>query len=316
MVGAPCLIGGFWEPVAAAYLWIALGATGSLVVIAFGVRAGARRSPVLTFVVGAAIVATMWLALYSTVRDRSRPQPSPIGGTSECLLTGYSTAGDTTLSDRKFGVRAQLDSACPRCRHRTGRWAEAGQAFGWFALRLCSPDFPAETRVVAHLGGANDDFLIAHGPVETLVFAFLVCVRVGMAPPDPLRMVDALAAASSRQLATMETHAHDIGTVMGCARARGVRFFYFHDFLAMDLDGQRSAARQQLLEARQKATEANGGTFVDLLATFSDRAGVHWFNDFIHLSAVGHQQVATLMCTTMSPIDLAPNSSEEPLRGG
>src|SRR5207244_2490526 len=103
-----------------------------------------------------------------------------------------------------------------------------------------------------------------HGPIETLAFVFLVCVRTAMAPPDPLRMVDTLAIAASRQLARTESLAHDISTVMDCVRAHHIRFFYFHDFLAMDLDGRQSADRQGLLSARRKAVEAHGGTFVDL----------------------------------------------------
>ncbi len=309
LLGVPCLIAGLWAPVAAAFVWIALGVIAAVALSVYGLRIGIRRAPVLTFVgVGLALAAT-WLGLFSILRDRSRPQPSPLGGTSACLLTGYSTAGDTTLPDRTFGVRAQLDAECPRCRQHTGRWAEAGQAFGWFALHLCSPDLPAETRIVTHLGGSNDDFFVAHGPIETLVFVFLFCVRNAMAPPDPLRMVDTLALAASRQLARSESLVQDIDTVMDCVHAHHVRFFYFHDFLAMDLDGRHSADRRALLDARRHAVEAHGETFVDLQRAVADRAGVHWFNDFIHLSGVGHQQVAALMCATISETSAEPGAA-------
>jgi hypothetical protein len=39
-----------------------------------------------------------------------------------------------------------------------------------------------------------------------------------------------------------------------------------------------------------------GGTFVDLRADVEGEAGVAWFNDYVHLSSIGHRRAAEAAC--------------------
>ena len=51
-----------------------------------------------------------------------------------------------------------------------------------------------------------------------------------------------------------------------------------------------------MLDSRRAVVEAGGGTFINLVDQFAADAGVAWFNDYGHLSAIAHQRVADLVC--------------------
>jgi hypothetical protein len=94
----------------------------------------------------------------------------------------------------------------------------------------------------------------------------------------------------------MERQSEAVRETAQCARARGGRFWFVHDFLAWDLDAGRLDQRKQMLEARRASVEQAGGTFFDLYEEFKSSAGVSWFNDFIHPSAIGHRRIADWLC--------------------
>ena len=107
---------------------------------------------------------------------------------------------------------------------------------------------------------------------------------------------------TTQVVATLDDQADDIAAIAECARAGGRQFRFAHDFLIWDLDGGRTPARQRTFAARQTAVRNNGGDFVDLYDAFHERAGLTWFNDFIHPSAVGQRMIAELLCTTDAPV--------------
>jgi hypothetical protein len=106
-------------------------------------------------------------------------------------------------------------------------------------------------------------------------------------------------AASEHALESRELQRELVESTMRCARDRKLSVYYVHDFLAEDMAQGRNPARQELLRIRQTAVEGGGGVFIDLQRTFADQIGVSWFSDFIHLSSVGQQKVAELLCTRM-----------------
>jgi hypothetical protein len=81
---------------------------------------------------------------------------------------------------------------------------------------------------------------------------------------------------------------------MACIDHR--RFVYLQDMMVQDLTTARSPARQRLLAARRALVEGAGADFVDARTAFAAEAGVAWFNDFIHLSEIGHRRVAAYLC--------------------
>lgn len=82
-----------------------------------------------------------------------------------------------------------------------------------------------------------------------------------------------------------------------CARERGLRLVFLHDFLVTDLPGGPPPDRMEMLDRRRAVVEAWGGRFVALSDRVRGEVGVAWFNDYCHLSEVGHERVADLACS-------------------
>jgi len=87
---------------------------------------------------------------------------------------------------------------------------------------------------------------------------------------------------------------------MAALHQQGARFAYFNGFLAWDLGSPRSPARRALLEQRREVVASAGNLFVDEFAELGPEAGVSWFNDWSHTSAVGQRRIGALMCAKLT----------------
>ncbi len=210
------------------------------------------------------------------------------GHPDACAVIGYSTVKGEGLRGERGGIRTILDRACVRCRDETAALFAAGETLAWAHTAYCAsaPSFGADG-LVAFLGGANDDFMWG-------VVPFLRLLVVGQQSGDAWRRNASAAAAASR--ARLDDQVGALGGLVACARERGARFLFLHDFLATDLNGGRSPDRAAMLAARRAAVERAGMTFVDLLDTFAGDVGVSWFNDYVHLSQVAQERIAALAC--------------------
>ena len=137
------------------------------------------------------------------------------------------------------------------------------------------------------MGGANDDLIWG---INNLV-SFYVGTLHGI---DEAR--SSFVEGARRSLAKMPDQERAIEDWLQCIAARNARAIYLHDFLVTDLAAGRDEPRASMLARRRGAVEARGGVFVDLYRVFGEEAGVSWFNDYIHLSLLGHQRVAELAC--------------------
>jgi hypothetical protein len=106
--------------------------------------------------------------------------------------------------------------------------------------------------------------------------------------------------AAGRTLAVIEAQQEVIRATADCVHRGGSSLWYFHDFTILDLQFGRVSARRTMLEARRRTVVEGGDHFVNLLDAFGAQAGVSWFNDYIHLSTLGHQRVAELICADIS----------------
>jgi hypothetical protein len=218
-------------------------------------------------------------------RDESRRAPA-------CAVVGYSTAGGAGLRGGHGGVSEFLDENCERCREATGSLSAGGEVLSWARDAYCASEssFGANGRVV-FFGAANDDFLWG-------LTSFARLFIVGEQGAEPWRRNQGPAAAASR--ASIDRQVSALEGLMQCARSRHAEFLFLHDFLVTDLVAGRDADRAAMLARRRAAVEAAGGKFVDLLDVFGAEAGIAWFNDYVHPSAVGHERIAEVACQDLS----------------
>lgn len=222
-------------------------------------------------------------------------------GDDACAVVGYSTVRGDSLREGTAGIVERLDEACAPCRGRTSRFSREAQTLRWIRQTVCAPSFPAPAGgEVIFVGGGNDDLFYRPARLAQLLGDFATVVRVSLQPiaaADWQRVFDQ---ASQRAVATLDDQAADIDAIAQCATRGGRRFRFVHDFLIWDLENGRTPARQQAFERRRTALHAEGGDFVDLLAELGRRAGVSWFNDFIHPSAAGQRMIADLLCARLA----------------
>jgi hypothetical protein len=265
---------------------------------------------------GLAACAASGLALLTMdgFARRDPPAAPRIEGTrgagSRCIVMGYSTAAGATLEDfGSNGVYEWLANTCGPCRTATSRVAQKSADFEFIRDSLCSAEFPGgDNADVLLLGGTNDDFFWALKPRASL--SWLASLLTGGrllfnhgwqhnpdAVVDPQASVNAMAQNTAGQA---ELQIDAVRDALECADQRHVRFHFFHDFMIYDVPGGRmSAARRAMLTKRQEMTEAGRGVFVDLLDVTRAEVGVSWFNDQIHLSAVGHRRMADIICASL-----------------
>lgn len=220
---------------------------------------------------------------------------APLAG---CVLTGYSTAEGDGLRE---GVPMPSDrlAGCSVCGGGAASVARAGAVFTLVRDQLCASEEPAPGTTVVFLGGGNDDLLwqVAAGGSPGMIRQAFTALLFGSGQLSTSEQVDrfyAEAEASAR--GSFEQQGEVIGEALACARERGVRFVYVHDFLVQDLDSGRSDARDEMLDGRRSIADREGAGFVDLYGELGATAGVSFFSDYIHFSAVGHDAVQETIC--------------------
>jgi hypothetical protein len=283
-----------WMPVTATLAWplaVVLGIAAAL--LRLGVS-GLQRMPRrvrVPVVVAAALLAAGLFASRSKQPDAFPPIVHVRGEPARadrCAVLGYSTVKGEGLRHESGGIRALLDEDCGACRHTTAGLFAAGETLSWVRDAFCSSDpaFGAHG-LVTFLGGTNDDLFTAMLSIARL---FIVS---GQGSELWHHNVSVAAAAARRRLDTQTSAIAGLGR---CIESRGAHFLFLHDFLASDLGSGRDQDRVAMLTARRTAVEAAGGTFVDLFEALGAEAGVSWFNDYVHLSLLGHERIAELAC--------------------
>ncbi|HYD47907.1 MAG TPA: hypothetical protein VEB21_06140, partial [Terriglobales bacterium] len=194
-------------------------------------------------------------------------------GDGACSLVGYSTVRGDSLRHGSPGVLEQLDAHCPGCNGRSSRFSREAQTLGWIRQVLCDPAFPpAAGAEIVFIGGGNDDLFYRPGGLLPRLLELAAMIRFAAQPFGPLEWRAGFDLAHQRAPGAMAAQARDIEAIAACARARGHRFRFLHDFLVWDLDGGRPAVRQQTMAHRRRAAEAAGADFVDLYEAFGASA--------------------------------------------
>lgn len=239
------------------------------------------------------------IALFA--RRREAPATAPAETTARCALTGYSAAAGSGLRRGEGAAGAVLGERCGACAGSAVTRAKPGATFRFVRDLACeTPALLPRGGAVAFLGGSNDDILFwLHdgGPLSSVLYrAFTFADDTYHREPSLdafLRLTEHAADASLRAIAIQSRL---VGEAARCSRDAGDQLVFAHDFLVIDLARERSPARREMLARRRAAVEGAGGTFLDLERIFAGRAGVAWFNDFIHPSAIGHREIAAAIC--------------------
>lgn len=306
MLAATLFAAGLWSRPEAILTWFL---TLPFIVAAAVGRLIARRAPARRGLIwsGAAIALALQAAAIVTAIaafdvgsfGKERIERA---GDDACAIVGYSTVRGDALRWRTGGLVERLNEACARCRERTARFSREAQTLRWVHETVCADDFPsADGGAVVFIGGGNDDIFYRPSRLSQLLGDFITVVRTSLQPTSATEWATIFGHASQRAVATIDDQTADIRAIGACAAGRGRTFHFVHDFLIWDLEGGRTPPRQQTFAARRAAVAAAGGQFIDLYGEFGQRAGVAWFNDFIHPSAVGHQMIADLLCARLGP---------------
>jgi hypothetical protein len=283
-----------WAPIQATLTWpvaLGIGLVAALIRLAI---AGWRVLPPRWRIPAGAIVLA--IPVYANLTQRTKPPPShpimrlpgALGPPDRCAVIGYSTVKGEGLREDRGGIRWLLDDACEPCRHTTAALFAGGETLAWARDVYCAsaPTFGADGTVV-FLGAANDDFMWG-------TWSLARWMLIGNLGPQSWH--DNVTASASASRARIAEQLAALEQLIGCAHARGARFVFLHDFLSTDLSHGRERDRAAMLAERRAAVQETGSRFVDLYAAFRDEAGITWFNDYVHLSLIGHEHVSKLAC--------------------
>lgn len=205
-----------------------------------------------------------------------------------CAVIGYSTVKGEGLRLDHSGLRRYLDERCDRCRHEVTGLFAGGETLTWARDEYCrSPRTLGAGGQVTFLGGVNDDLFSG-------VFSLPRLFVGGRRSIDAWRQSQSGSVRAS--LDRLDQQAAALETLIACARDRGAGFLFLHDLLVTDLPAGREAERTAMRDRRKQIVTAAGGQFVDLQQAFGEEIGIHWFNDFVHLSLIGHERAAALAC--------------------
>ena len=280
-------------------------------------RLAPRRTPVRRLAAGALAL----LAIFAAIRMRRPEEPVPVehgSAAPECLLTGYSAAGDSGLRPGTHGIGARLQECAP-CGRSVATEARPGRTLGVIRDIACTSPAPVRPGGTLYFfGGANDDllsWLATRNSFVQLLYqlrTFVAHVYFWKPGVDTVRRLERDVSAAS--LGVVDEQAAVLRGITDCATRGGFGLLFGQDFIVLDLDGGRPDARTTMVARRRAAIEQEGARFVDLLEAFRDEAGIHWFNDLMHASMIGHRRIAELMCETMAGAAAAhPASSTAPL---
>lgn len=279
----------------AALLAGAIAVTAGLDVLLRRRRHAGRALLALSLGACLATAAAVWFT-------RPSAEPSPRydlnSARNRCLVLGYSTVAGVGLRSDVDRVDRVLGKDSTVCAHQVGQVARSGATLPTIAhlLQATRSALQQGARVV-FIGGTNDDLMYSRhcsGAVPSLPAVRVLYHLLTQQPGTPhwTRTIDQAAQASD---SCFERQRQQLQDAVRTVRGAGASFLYVHDMLVTDLPDGRSALRQGMLDRRRDAVQQQGGTFVDLQQQFAGRAGVAWFSDFVHLSAIGHRQMAQLI---------------------
>jgi hypothetical protein len=298
-------------PFEAALIWVFMGVLSVFVV--FG-RLVHKLGLVWGGMLAVALLATVTLVWRGESRlppqrlDLSRAAFDAGKGSPRCVLTGYSTVADAGLHYATPGIFGWLDTACNACAGGTTRIAWRGGAFSQIRDTICADGGPVGAgQQIVFMGGVNDDFqlpLRAESSWDRLR-GYLLAGRIMFSLRELPKTIAAFDAAQT-VMVSIETARRNfageavmIRQAIDCAHRLGAQLWFFHDYVASDLVAGPPPGRAFLLEQRRSAVESSQGRFVSLIDATNDRAGVSWFNDIVHLSAIGHKEVGQLICNAL-----------------
>jgi len=227
-------------------------------------------------------------------KDHTRTPPT------RCRVVGYSNVAGEGVRADSYKLAALINAQCAPCQGATLRQAWPGGTFRQARAHLCrARSNAAPPPPTIFMGGTNDDLLWAfwrRGTIPKIRMLWRVLswkMQRRLSPPQVQALFHA---AAQNSLKGEPRQRRLLRETVRCVRRQGAPFWYFHNFYAFDLEGGRSTTRKKLITMRQRAVQSTGGRFVNLLEALGSEAGVSWFSDFIHFSAVGHQRVARFIC--------------------
>jgi hypothetical protein len=302
-------VASLWLPGPAVLCWMLSAPLG---LVATGVRIGRRwprrRLASRLAVVSAAAAGVALLVLLVRRPDGVASLPPGDEGptAARCVLTGYSAALGSGLRGRGGGTGELLAEGCAACQGSVVVRARAGSTFRLVRDLACdTPALLPRGGKVAFLGGSNDDILFWFengGALSRLTYRiYTFATDAYSREPSLLSLRSLVEQAAESSLRLVDLQARLWGEATRCARGAGDEVVLAHDFLVLDLASPRSPARAEMLARRRRAAEAAGAAFLDLSGIFEGQAGVSWFNDFIHPSAIGHRRIAAAMCQRFQP---------------
>jgi len=296
-----------YAPLPATATWMVISLTVVLLMlIRIAVVMLRRRSLRTRTLIAAGIVLLGAVAFLWTVSNPERGRsivPTADKAPVACAVLGYSTVEGDGLRGRRGGIRVMLNEDCAPCRGSTEALYKGGETFAWLRDRFCARGYSvAGDGNVTFLGGANDDFFWGGGLSTAYLF-------VGdQITAEAWRMNSMKAAAMS--LARFDRQSEALRGLISCVAARHADFLFLHDFLVTDMLSGRDASRAVMLDKRRDIVTAAGGTFVDMFDRFKDEAGVSWFNDYVHLSLIGHRRVSEVACAQLQALSVRHSSTK------
>jgi hypothetical protein len=302
-------LGSLWFAPLAIACW---GVSGMIALLAASWHALRKRQRLrrgglwlLIVLMGGGLATRLLMDSRATPAATARPERNlaQIGREPTCVLAGYSTADGAAVRPGSRATWQLLAETCSACGGGAFKIARRGGTIAGLADLLCSPRLAHALRgkSVVFLGGSNDDYSYwtnLESPVAHMLMHHPTVVRIFYyySNPTSARLLELMRDSAAASLALMERQEGDLARAAQCVARQGSSFRFFHDFVLFDLEEGRSSDRQSMVERRREAMQNANGELIDLYQLFREEAGISWFNDFIHLSSIGHRRVAERIC--------------------
>lgn len=286
--------------------WLAVLAAAAVLVLRLLRRRLTVPAPVaavgLVLAVFFLVLGIRWLGSDLSGRDRV-PDEERRGAAPQCLLTGYSLSMNHDILPGTPGTWEELADHCAPCRGGAARIGRTSETLPFIRDVVCESAKRGGPPQVVFLGGNNDDtqYELNKSPLFFMVRLAYSLVQAARSykAPDMSRFLQMIDASVERSFLYLAEQEEMIRETAGCAQRNGGNFWLAHDFLFFDVARGRSPARQEMLQRRRAAVESAGGHFVDLFAELGDRVGISWFNDPLHMSTIGHREIAGAICRSL-----------------